>query len=91
MILLSSTGVYDRRAIMALAHAALAAARRRGEAFDWGGCLAWAWRAARKQRAAHDAGRAAEIARLADLLAHHIAFRDAPAARSRSLDHACAA
>jgi hypothetical protein len=87
--LIRLSGCYDRRAIMALAHAALAASRRRGEAFDWGGCLAWAWRAARKQRAAHDAGRPAEIARLADLLAHHIAFRPAPTARW-SPDHATA-
>lgn len=90
MSLLRATGAYDRRAIMALAHAELAVARRRGEALAWGACLAWAWRAARKQRAEHDAGRPAEIARLADLLAHHLAFRREPAAR-RSLDHARAA
>jgi hypothetical protein len=85
--LIRPSGCYDRRAIMALAHAALAAARRRGDALDWGACLAWAWRAARKQRAAHEAGRAGEVARLADLLDHHIAFRRAPAARW-SPDHA---
>jgi hypothetical protein len=49
--LLLPTGRYDRGAIMRKAHAEFRAAKRRGHAWSFARCLAFAWAIAREQRA----------------------------------------
>lgn len=70
MDLLRSTGAYDRRAIMALAHDRCRAA---GNAWTFQACLQWAWASAKNERRLLAAGRTAELRRLRDMRAHHLA------------------
>jgi hypothetical protein len=50
MTLLTPTGRYDHRGIMRKAHGEFQAAKRRGQAWSFARCLAFAWAIAREQR-----------------------------------------
>ena len=48
--MLTAVGGYDRRLIMAKAHAEFRAAKRRGRPWSFARCLTFAWAIAREQR-----------------------------------------